>query len=531
MADAGIANQFEIPLLIFNEISYKKLLIFLRISGIFRIFESVSQQVDIEKYLAEFRSEIGTLNRTVKDLSADNARLNRRVESQNVEIKSLKSENTDLRNRLSKYEDLQLTRNSSNSSLPPSKEKMGDEIKRRTSSLRVKSGKKPGGQPGHQGNTRMMSDTPDEVEDIQPNYCRQCGRELSGIEGIEEYAEECVGVRVMPVVKRLRFLNKTCSCGCCNRIEHTKRKNPVYLSSEIRALVVYLNIVMCMPYNRIKSFLHEVMRIDISEGSIRNFIESAGDRADEICECIASKLVKSPVVGADESGFYVNGKLNWAWIVQNPQLTLTWMAKGRGAKEMEDRFGQNALENTILTTDRHSAYFSMKVKGHQICIAHLLRNLNWLNELDKTQDWSARLQELLRNAVHWRNTNPETVADTSTWIESLDKLLNENLDKLKKPFRQIRNSLRKLKDHVFYFLKDPRVPSHNNASEGGIRILKVKQKRSGGFRSHTGAGDFMAIHSVADTAKKNHFSRWDAVLALVSQAILPAPPVEGVMAV
>ncbi|MDD6832037.1 MAG: transposase, partial [bacterium] len=63
--------------------------------------------------------------------------------------------------------------------------------------------------------------------------------------------------------------------------------------------------------------------------------------------------------------------------------------------------------------------------------------------------------------------------------------------------------------------KDPRVPSHNNDSEGGIRILKVKQKRSGGFRSDGGAADFMAIHSVTDTAKKNNYSKWDAILALL----------------
>ena len=484
-------------------------------SKIFCIFVSVNQQVDIEKYLEEFRAEVGRLNKTVNELTVENARLNRRIEALNVEIRALKYENKDLRERLSKYEDPQPPKNSSNSSVPPSKEGFGDEIKRRTSSLREKSGKKPGGQPGHKGKTRLMSGQPDETEDIQPNYCRECGRELSGIEGKEEYREECVGVRIIPVIKRIRFLNKTCTCGCCNRVEYTKRKNPVYLSSEIRALVVYLNIVMCMPYNRIISFLHDVMHIDISEGSIRNFIEDAGGKADAICDRIATELVKSPVAGADESGFYVNGKLNWAWILQNPKLTLTWIAKGRGAKEMDDRFGPNALENTVLTTDRHSAYFTMNVKGHQICIPHLLRNLNYLNELDKNQNWSSRLQELLKKAVHWRNTNPETIADTSTWMESLDKLLNENLDNFKKPFRQIRNSLRKLKDHVFYFLKDPRVPSHNNASEGGIRILKVKQKRSGGFRSQTGAEDFMAIHSVADTAKKNDFSRWDAILELV----------------
>lgn len=491
------------------------MLIFLLALKMFCTFAPVDQQVDIEKCLEEFRSEITRQKATIKDLTDNVARLNRRVEAQNVEIKSLKSENKDLRDRLTKYEDPQPPKNSDNSSVPPSKERMAGEIKRRTSSLREKSGKAPGGQPGHEGSTRMISAQPDEIENIQPNYCRECGRELSDIEGVEEYREECVGVRIIPVVKRLRFLNKTCTCGCCNRVEYTRRKNPVYLSSEIRALVVYLNIVMCMPYNRIKSFLHDVMLIDISEGSIRNFIEDAGDKADAICDRIASELVKSPVAGADESGFYVNGKLNWAWILQNPRLTLTWIAKGRGAKEMDNRFGQNALENTVLTTDRHSAYFSMNVKGHQICIAHLLRNLNYLNDLDKNQNWSSRLQELLRKAVHWRNTNPEAIADTSTWIESLDKLLNENLDKFKKTFRQIRNSLRKLKDHVFHFLKDPRVPSHNNASEGGIRILKVKQKRSGGFRSQSGAEDFMAIHSVADTAKKNDYSRWDAVLALV----------------
>ncbi len=173
----------------------------MRISKIMCIFVSVNQQVDIEKYLEEFRAEIGQLNKTVKDLSDDNARLYRRVEAQNVEIQSLKSENNDLRGRLSKYEDPQPPKNSGNSSVPPSKESMGDEIRRRTSSLREKSGRNPGGQPGHEGNTRKMSEQPDETENIQPNYCRECGRELSDIEGVEEYREECVGVRIIPVVK------------------------------------------------------------------------------------------------------------------------------------------------------------------------------------------------------------------------------------------------------------------------------------------------------------------------------------------
>ena len=468
----------------------------------------MNQEVDILNYLKDFKDEVARLNHTISDLAGEVARLNRRVEA-------LNTENRDLRKRLSKYEDPEPPKNSGNSSVPPTKERMSDEIKRRTNSLREKSNRKSGGQPGHEGNTRKLSDSPDETETIQPNYCKECGRALDGVKGTVEYQEECVGFKIMPLTRRILFVNKTCTCGCCNRVDYTKRKNPVYLSKEVKALAVYLDSQMCMPYNRIATFMKEVVGLPISEGSISNAISKAGDNADAVCRRIADELVKSPVAGADESGFYVNGKLNWAWILQNPKLTLTWIAKGRGAKEMDDKFGQDALKDTVLTTDRHSAYFTMNVKGHQICIAHLLRNLNYLNELDKKQKWSSRLQELLRKAVHWRNENPDAVADTSTWLESLDKLLNENLDKFKNPFRQLRNSLRKLRDHVFHFLKDPRVPSHNNASEGGIRILKVKQKRSGGFRSQEGAEDFMAIHSVLDTAKKNDFSRWDAIMALV----------------
>ena len=167
--------------------------------------------------------------------------------------------------------------------------------------------------------------------------------------------------------------------------------NPVYISSEVRALAVYLNIVKCMPYHRVKSFMRDVTSIDLSEDLIRNFIEDTGNNADKIYGRIASKLVKSPVAGADGIGFYVNGKLNWAWILQNPRLTLTWIAKGRGAMEITDKFGADALKDTVLTTDRHSAYFSMNVKGHQLCIVPLLRNLNYLNEFDKQQNWSLRL--------------------------------------------------------------------------------------------------------------------------------------------
>lgn len=301
---------------------------------------------------------------------------------------------------------------------------MGAEIRRRTKSLRVKSGRKSGGQPGHEGNTRLRIDSPEGTETHQPNFCRECGRVLSDVCGHLEAEQECVGFRIIPVTTRHRYLSKTCTCGCCNRIEVPKRRNPVYFSRDVRAPVVYLNAVMCMPFNRIRCFLEDVMHIGLSEGSIGNFLEASGKKADKICGRISDELVKGKVAGADESGIYVDGRLKWGWILQNPRLTLTWIAKGRGAKEMTGKFGGDAFKDMVLTSDRHSAYFALKVKGHQVCIPHLLRNLNYLDELDTGQDWSSRLKELLKTAVHWRNENPGQPTSSKNWIESLDKLLN-----------------------------------------------------------------------------------------------------------
>lgn len=184
----------------------------------------MNKRVDREKYLEEFRSEIAGLNKSVKDLSADNARLNRKIEAHNVEIRSHREENACLKERLSKYEHPEPPKNFGNRSVPPSKEGIGDEVKRRIRSLKEKNGKKPEGQPGHEGSTHLMSDNPDRIENIQPNYSRECGRDLSGIEGEEEYSEECVGFRISLVMRRIRFMKKTCTCDCSTVWSLLKRR-------------------------------------------------------------------------------------------------------------------------------------------------------------------------------------------------------------------------------------------------------------------------------------------------------------------
>ena len=469
----------------------------------------MKQQVkDINETLSSLVSEIQSLRKTVDSQYAEICQLNRNADK-------LLKENRELRKRLEKYE--KPPKDSGNSSTPPSKEPIKAEIERRTRSLRKKSDKPVGGQTGHEGTTRKMVDTPDEIEEVSSRYCRECGRDLSEIEGELDYVMQEVDLPVIrPIYRERRFYKKVCSCGCCNR-DYAPRKrggNAVTFGRNIRAIATYLSVVQCMPYERLQSLFATMFNVSISQGTLANIVRGMLEKSKPAIELVERLIRESAVVGFDESGCYVNGKLNWSWIAQTTYLTLVFRGAGRGSKVLEERFG-DSLKNMVAVTDRHSAYFAINFLNNQICLAHLLRNLEYLNDIDKEQTWAKEVQALLREAIHLRNEKPAEIIPKESWLTRLDDLLKQNLDTLRKEFNELKRGMIKCRDYIFNFLENPAIPSDNNGSERGIRKLKVKQKISGCFRSETGADAFHALHSIADTAWKNAQSPLGALLALV----------------
>lgn len=137
------------------------------------IFVSVKQQVNnIAAALRSLTSQLELMQRTIDSQHTEICSLNRNIDQ-------LQRENRELRKRLEKYE--KPPKDSGNSSTPPSKEPMKSEVERRTESLRKKSDRKAGGQPGHEGTTRKMVETPDEIENIASQFCSECGRNLSNV--------------------------------------------------------------------------------------------------------------------------------------------------------------------------------------------------------------------------------------------------------------------------------------------------------------------------------------------------------------
>ena len=461
---------------------------------------------------------ISKLESSVDSLSSDNSRLNRRVGSLEKENASLKKENADLKERLAKYE--KPKRDSHNSSIPPSREDIAASHKnktvRRTESLRRKSDRPSGGQRGHEGHTLESRALADHRVLIQPQTCPCCGKPLAHLHGTVVGYRQIIDIPLpQPETTEYDIVEKECECGCKVRGEYPKGVNaPVMYGPNIQSLVVYLGEGQHMPYDRLATAMNELFGLKMSQGTIDNIIRRTTDSARPVYEEIRSRLEHERVAGADESGEDVNGNSEWLWTVQSPRYTYLMSEPSRGKGVMDKHF-PNGLPETILVTDRLPLYFKLNTKGHQVCLAHLLRNLKYLDELDTSQDWSKRMGKLLRDAIHQRKHKPWEQIDRKGLLGRLKELLDESVERLNEEFGQLQRSLRKLQDYIFTFLFDKDVPSDNNASEGAIRKAKIKMKVSQAFRSRAGAESFAVLHSVMDTAKKNGMPIFQTVKSVV----------------
>lgn len=130
-----------------------------------------------------------------------------------------------------------------------------------------------------------------------------------------------------------------------------------------------------------KELLPEVYHLNLSQGTIDNILRETNRRTEPAIRFIKDWIERTTVIGYNESGCYCNGKLQWSWIVHTPVATLAFMAANKSSEVLKNMFGDN-LKNQIAVTDRHSAYFKLDFKNHQVRLVHILRELEYLTELD-----------------------------------------------------------------------------------------------------------------------------------------------------
>ena len=415
-------------------------------------------------------------------------------------------------------------RNSRTSSTSPSQ----DIGRSNQISLRKPGGKPSGGQIGHSGRTLYLSDTPDEIIDHSPSVCSHCGEELDRVESFSFTRRQVVDIPpVRPIYIEHRSHTKECPlCGFKNSgVFPEQVQAPIQYGSQVEAMVGYLSVYQALPYNRIAGLFKDFFSLPLSEGTIDIFLDKLAQKAQPIYDVIRGKIQQSEVVGSDETGCRVNGKKHWFHVWQNNFLTFIVAFASRGHKVMENYFA-DGFNHSIYTSDCWASQLKVKAKAHQLCMAHLLRELtNFVENLDS--QWSFNVKALFQRAIELKNKmTEEDYRDPPEEIKAfnvqLDELLKTDYVKFHPKERALVKRLIKHRQSIFTFLNYPDVPSDNNASERAIRNVKVKTKVSGLFRNKEGKGAdrYAKIRSVIDTTIKNGQEVYTALVCMANCRIV-----------
>lgn len=447
-----------------------------------------------------------------------------------------------LAERIQKLED-QLAKNSSNSGKPPSSDGYVQPAPR---SLRKRSRRKSGGQTGHAGETLKAVEKPAHFRVHRVNGCKHCGHSLKRRKVIRCEKRQVFDVPPMKIeVTEHRAEIKDCPCcGKETRAEFPSEVNKaVQYGPEIKAQMVYLNTEQYIPLERTCDVLEEYYGHRPSEGTIVTACAEAAQKVERSNEAVKEHIVEhEKVAHFDETGMMINAILNWLHSISTLRLTYYAMHARRGSVAMNEinilpRFKGCAVHDDL------ACYFQYEMK-HALCNAHHLRTLIFLLER-YPQKWIEPLKDLLlkiKTKVDLAKEQIQTalsLRQRNFFSKTYDQLIAQGLranppsnEKNRKPGQRgklkqtpARNLLLRLRDHkeaVLAFMHDFNVPFDNNQAERDLRMMKVKQKISGGFRSTSGAQNFCQIRGYLSTARKNNVKALAALrLAFADTPFLP----------
>jgi transposase len=429
------------------------------------------------------------------------------------ELEALRAENAELRRRLGL--------DSSTSSKPPS----SDGLRKKPVSLREPSGRPSGGQKGHKGETLRQVAEPDRIVTHEASACRHCGGVLSPAMAVGEERRQAFDLpeRLIEVVEHRGVVYACMGCGGRSRAAFPEGvRGPVQYGPRLRAVAVYLHAQQLIPEDRTAETLGDLFGAPgLCAASVADWTRRRAQALAPVVERIAALIRVSRVRCLDETGLRIGGKTQWLHTAAAPTLTLYRACDRRG--EMPEGFAGG-----VVVHDGFKPYRNLdgavRPPAHALCNAHHLRELEALIAFDN-EPWAAKMRDCLRDACkavgearakgetalspvalqvfharYW-----EAVREGMAWHRSLPRLEKAGGKSGRAKRRAGDNLLIRLhrfKDDVLRFLVDFEVPFTNNLAEQALRMMKVKMKISGGFRTHEGAQTFACLRSVIATARK-----------------------------
>lgn len=423
----------------------------------------------------------------------------------------------------------QLALNSGNSSRPPSSDGLKKPSVSRVRNLRKKSGKKSGGQKGHKGETLERVSNPDKIIEHVPETCPVCGGSLCDTLPESYEARQVFDVPLPRIeVTEHRAMVKICTCGhCCKGAFPADVKSPAGYGPRIKAITVYLSQGQFIPEDRLRETLSDLFGLAPATATLASMVNATAKRLEPVMEEVKKAVSQSPVKHLDETGFRIGGKTHWMHVSSTTFLTHYRAEEKRGS------LPENVTGTVV--HDHWKPYYKLEDVSHSLCNAHHLRELKALMEIEK-EPWARHMFRLLcflAKIKHKAEEDGEKIPQNfvNRAMRLYDKIVAKGLAfhenrpsldlpgkngkkgrKKRRPGHNLLIRLRDFKGDVLRFLTDPNVPFTNNQAERDLRMVKLRQKISGGYRTHESAQNFAIIRGFLSSAKKQGINLLNALL-------------------
>jgi transposase len=428
----------------------------------------------------------------------------------------------------------QLGLNSKNSGKPPS----SDGLKKpaRVRSLRGKSGKPSGGQPGHKGETLRQVEKPDIIKKHNAKNCEHCRARLNAsmVTGV---VKRQVFDIPKPVLEVTEHQAEIYTCTHCNSVTQAAFPEGVTSSAQygprVQATAIYLSFSQLLPEDRVAETMSDLFGARLCPATVSAIGAKRASNLKPLADIIAAQVAVVPVKHLDETGCRIGGRTQWLHVASTMGLTSYRVSPSRGSLP--------SLMTGIIVHDHWKPYYTMSGVDHALCNAHHLRELKALIEIEK-EPWAKRMYKLLIKACRTveraiaRGANALAAATTRRIDLLYDRIVASGLAfhrarpalvkkgaRGRQPRRPGHNLLvrfRNFKSDVLRFAVNFSVPFTNNQAERDIRMMKVKQKISGCFRSTSGAENFATLRAVISTARKQSWNILDTIVTPAQDLIV-----------
>ncbi len=445
-------------------------------------------------------------------------------------IKALQAENETLRlalaealagleeakARIKQLED-QAAKDSHNSSKPPSTNGLREPV-RKTQSLREASGKKSGGQPGHRGKTLMMVPTPDHLIRLTPPVCQHCQQELAHVSLCRAERVQVFDVPSLELAVT-EYQVEVKQCPCCHA--ETRAALPAGISvaavqygPNVKTLAVYLSCLHLLPVGRVCQILSDLFGTTFSQGSVLSACQQSAAVLFPVLQRIKTSLQECQVIHNDETGFRVEHQLWWLHVAATSLWTLYLVHRKRGG-EATDAMG---ILPTFAGTSIHDGLntYQHYACTHALCVVHFLRDLTFIWERFE-QQWAKDMKALLKeikarvDAARLLQATALTESEQAAFRSRYQALVqtglaanpppSERTGKRSEPLNLLVR-MQQYHDQILRFMQDFAVPFDNNQAEADLRMMKLRQKISGCFRTEAGAVLFCDLRSYLSTMRK-----------------------------